>query len=68
MAGAAVSKPTIGTVNDLHTLFLILAFFSIGPEFRVGPLKEAGWKPIGVFAGAAVVDLVVGLGLAVLLF
>ena len=46
----------------------ILAFVSIGLEFRVAPLKEAGWRPVGVFASATVVNLAVGLGLVVLLF
>lgn len=66
--GADASKSVIATVNDLRTLFLILAFVSIGLEFRVAPLREAGWRPIGVFGAATVVNLVVGLGLAVLLF
>ncbi len=56
----------IATVNDLRTLFLILAFVSIGLEFRVAPLREAGWRPVGVFASATVVNLLVGLGLATL--
>jgi uncharacterized membrane protein YadS len=66
--GSAAAKPVIGTVNDLRTLFLILAFVSIGLEFRVAPLREAGWRPVGVFASATVVNLGVGLGLATLLF
>ncbi len=66
--GAAAAKPVIATVNDLRTLFLILAFVSIGLEFRVAPLREAGRRPVGVFAGATVVNLLVGLLLATLLF
>ena len=66
--GSAAAKPVIATVNDLRTLFLILAFVSIGLEFRVAPLREAGWRPVGVFASATVVNLVVGLLLATLLF
>src|SRR4030081_1964019 len=66
--GSADAKPYITIVNDLRTLFLILAFVSIGLEFRVAPLREAGWRPVGVFASATVVNLAVGLGLAVLLF
>jgi uncharacterized membrane protein YadS len=66
--GAAAAKPVIATVNDLRVLFLILAFVSIGLEFRVAPLREAGWRPVGVFAAATGVNLLVGLGLAVLLF
>ena len=34
----------------------------------MAPLREAGWRPVGVFAGATAVNLLVGLGLAVLLF
>ena len=49
----------ITTVDDLRTLFLVLAFVSIGPEFRMAPLREAGWKPIGVFAGATAFNLAV---------
>jgi uncharacterized integral membrane protein (TIGR00698 family) len=66
--GTAAAKPVIATVNDLRTLFLILAFVSIGLEFRVAPLREAGWRPVGVFASATAVNLLVGLGLATLLF
>jgi uncharacterized integral membrane protein (TIGR00698 family) len=66
--GSSAAKPVIATVNDLRTLFLILAFVSIGLEFRVAPLREAGWRPVGVFAGATVVNLLVGLLLATLLF
>ncbi len=66
--GSAAARPVIATVNDLRTLFLILAFVSIGLEFRVAPLREAGWRPVGVFASATVVNLLVGLGLAALLF
>ncbi|SDQ79934.1 YeiH family protein [Thermostaphylospora chromogena] len=65
---AAEGKATIGVANDLRTWFLILAFVSIGLEFRVASLKEAGWRPVGVFAAATAVNLILGLGLAVLLF
>ncbi|GAA5174169.1 putative sulfate exporter family transporter [Pseudonocardia eucalypti] len=66
--GSAAGKPAIDTVNDLRTLFLILAFVSIGLEFRVSSLREAGWRPIGVFGTAVVVNLAIGLGLSALLF
>ncbi|RBO94343.1 YeiH family protein [Nocardia puris] len=69
---ASVDKATgsehIGIVNDLRTWFLILAFVSIGLEFSLRGLRDAGWRPIAVFGSAAVVNLVVGLGLSVLLF
>ncbi|WP_326820639.1 YeiH family protein [Streptosporangium sp. NBC_01756] len=65
---AADGKAVIGVVNDLRVWFLILAFVSIGLEFRVASLREAGWRPVGVFAAATVVNVVVALGLALLLF
>ncbi|MGW4766593.1 YeiH family protein [Nocardia sp. NPDC004278] len=58
----------IAIVNDLRTWFLIFAFVSIGLEFSVRGLREAGWRPVVVFGSAAVVNLAVGLGLSVLLF
>ncbi|WIY82792.1 putative sulfate exporter family transporter [Propionimicrobium sp. PCR01-08-3] len=64
----AIAEPAIGVANDLRTWFLILAFVSIGLEFSFGSLKEAGWKPVLVFAAATVVNLLVGLLLAVILW
>ncbi|MBK1787494.1 YeiH family protein [Prauserella cavernicola] len=66
--GADQGEAAIDVVNDLRTWFLILAFVSIGLEFRVAPLKEAGWRPIGLFASATVFNLLAGLGLASWLF
>lgn len=67
VAGAD-GKAVIGVVNDLRVWFLILAFVSIGLEFRVASLREAGWRPIAVFASATVVNLVLALALASVLF
>jgi len=61
-------KSAITTVNDLRTWFLIFAFVAIGLEFSLRGLKEAGWRPIALFASATVVNIVVALGLAVVLF
>lgn len=66
-AGKA-STPAIATVNDLRTWFLIFAFVSIGLEFSLKGLREAGWRPVAVFASATVVNIVVALGLAAVLF
>ncbi|AOS64427.1 YeiH family protein [Actinoalloteichus hymeniacidonis] len=68
VADPATSGDVIGVVNDLRAWFLILAFISIGLEFRGSALREAGWRPIGVFAAATGVNLLAGLGLATLLF
>ncbi|GII91470.1 YeiH family protein [Sinosporangium siamense] len=65
---AAEGKAVIGVANDLRVWFFILAFVSIGLEFRVSSLREAGWRPVVVFAAATVVNLVLALGLALLLF
>jgi uncharacterized integral membrane protein (TIGR00698 family) len=61
-------KSTITTVNDLRTWFLIFAFVAIGLEFSLNGLREAGWRPVALFASATVVNIVVALGLAVVLF
>lgn len=61
-------KAAITTVNDLRTWFLIFAFVAIGLEFSLKGLREAGWRPIALFASATVVNIVVALGLALLLF
>jgi uncharacterized integral membrane protein (TIGR00698 family) len=61
-------KTEIATVNDLRTWFLIFAFVSIGLEFSLKGLREAGWRPIALFASATVVNIVVALGLAAVLF
>ncbi len=55
-------------VNDFRVWFLILAFVSIGLEFRVSALKQAGWQPIAVFGAATVVNILVALALAAVLF
>ncbi|MBB5956888.1 putative integral membrane protein (TIGR00698 family) [Saccharothrix tamanrassetensis] len=68
LANVPSGKAAIGVVNDLRTWFLILAFVSIGLEFRAGALKQAGWRPVGVFAASTGVNVLVALGLAVLLF
>lgn len=61
-------KATITTVNDLRTWFLIFAFVAIGLEFSLKGLRDAGWRPVAVFASATVVNIVVALGLALVLF
>lgn len=55
-------------VKGLRDYALILAFVSIGLEFKVSSLREAGWRPIGVFAAATVVNIVLALALASVLF
>jgi uncharacterized integral membrane protein (TIGR00698 family) len=56
------------TLTALRTWFLILAFVSIGLELRVASIREAGWRPIGVFATATVVNLALALLLSTILF
>jgi uncharacterized membrane protein YadS len=55
-------------VKTLNTYFLTLAFVSIGLEFKVTSLKEAGWRPVGTFAAATVFNLALALGVASILF
>ena len=48
--------------------FFILAFVCIGLEFRPAAVREAGLRPVAVFAIASVGNLVLALLLASLLF
>jgi uncharacterized integral membrane protein (TIGR00698 family) len=67
-AGADQGKAAIANANALRIWFFILAFVSIGLELRVASIREAGWRPIAVFASATVANLVVALALASILF
>lgn len=67
-ADATVAKQAISAANGLRSWFFIAAFLSIGLEFKVGSLKESGWRPIAVFAGATAFNLAFGLLLSLLLF
>ncbi|WP_238006378.1 putative sulfate exporter family transporter [Dactylosporangium sp. AC04546] len=67
-AAAADNTAAQAVATNLRTWFLIFAFVSIGLEFRVRSLREAGWRPVAVFAGATVVNIVLALALASLLF
>lgn len=58
----------VSAASSLQTLFFTLAFVSIGLEFKAGALKETGWKPILVFFAGTVMNLVVGLAVALFLF
>ncbi|RAX21580.1 MULTISPECIES: YeiH family protein [unclassified Actinomyces] len=58
----------LASAKALQTLFFTLAFVSIGLEFRVGALREAGWKPVLVFLAGTVCNLVAGLLYAQALF
>jgi len=65
---AADNTAAQAVATNFRTWFLILAFVSIGLEFRVTALREAGWRPIAVFASATVVNIALALALAAVLF
>ncbi|HEV8488342.1 MAG TPA: putative sulfate exporter family transporter [Candidatus Limnocylindrales bacterium] len=54
--------------TNLRVWFFILAFVCIGVEFRPAALREAGARPVAVFAAASLANLVLALILATLLF
>jgi uncharacterized membrane protein YadS len=54
--------------TDLRGWFFALAFVCIGLEFRFGSIREAGVRPVLVFAGAAALNLVLALALASFFF
>lgn len=58
----------LAAAKSLQTFLFTLAFVSIGLEFRFSSLREAGWKPIAVFAFGTTVNLIVGLLLSWVLF
>lgn len=66
--GSDAAAPDIALIKALSTIFFVLAFVSIGLEFRVSGIREAGWRPLVVFGSAAVFNLVAGLALASVLF
>jgi uncharacterized membrane protein YadS len=65
---AGGDSANIRAVNVFRAYFLILAFVSIGLEFRVHSLLAEGWRPVAVFGSATVFNLAVALVIASLLF
>ncbi len=63
---AAETVKVAGT--DLRIWFFTFAFVCIGLEFRVTSMREAGIRPVIVFAGATVLNLVLALVLASFFF
>lgn len=61
-------EPKLEAAKAIQQWALTLAFVSIGLEFNLASAKDAGWRAVLVFAVATVVNLVVGLGLALVLF
>lgn len=57
--------------KDLETIskwFFALAFVSIGLSFSLTDLRQAGWKPVGVYLAATVFNTVLALVVAYLIF
>ena len=54
--------------NDLRVWFFSLAFVSIGLEFRLAALREAGIRPVLVSVAATAINLALALVLASILF
>ena len=69
---AADQKAAIATVavagTDLRIWFFTLAFVCIGLAFRVTSVREAGMRPVIVFAAATILNLVLALVLASFFF
>jgi uncharacterized membrane protein YadS len=63
-----VAKATIKVVDNLRVWFFVLAFVCIGLEFRLTSVREAGVRPVVVFAGATLLNLVLALVLASIFF
>ena len=69
---AVDQKAAIATVavagTDLRIWFFTLAFVCIGLAFRVTSVREAGMRPVIVFAAATILNLVLALVLASIFF
>lgn len=65
-AASASALKIAGT--DLRVWFFILAFVCIGLDFRLVAIREAGVRPIVVFAGATALNLILALVLASTIF
>ena len=65
-AAASATLKIAGT--DLRAWFFILAFVCIGLDFRLIAIREAGVRPVLVFAGATALNLVLALILASTIF
>jgi uncharacterized membrane protein YadS len=65
-AAAAQALKIAGT--DMRVWFFIFAFVCIGLDLRLGSLREAGIRPVVVFAAATVLNLALALALASVLF
>ncbi|MGO1634140.1 putative sulfate exporter family transporter [Corynebacterium variabile] len=72
VAAEFLSEPDLdgvdSAVKGFRDYFLTLAFVSVGLEFEAKALREAGMKPVAVFAAATLFNIVLGLALATLLF
>jgi uncharacterized membrane protein YadS len=71
---ANAGDPTVATASlkiagtDLRVWFFTLAFVCIGLDLRIVALREAGTRPVVVFAGATLLNLALALALASVIF
>jgi len=68
VADTGAAEATIKVVDNLRIWFFALAFVCIGLEFRITSLREAGVRPMVVFAGATLLNVVLALVVATILF
>jgi uncharacterized membrane protein YadS len=64
----ATGKAALAVVNTLRVWFFLFAFVCIGLEFRVTRVREAGWRPLAVYAGGTAFNLVLTLAVASVVF
>jgi uncharacterized integral membrane protein (TIGR00698 family) len=55
-------------ITSLRVWFFTLAFVSIGLSFKVGDLKQAGWRPVAVFGLGVVFNTLIALLTAYVIF
>lgn len=64
----AFSPEIVKELNSANKWIFALAFVAIGLDFHVSSIKEMGWRPVGVFAGATVFNTALALLVAWLIF
>lgn len=68
VSAGAISPELAKDLDTLSKWFFALAFVSIGLSFSLTDLRQAGWKPIGVYLAATVFNTVLALVVAYLIF
>jgi uncharacterized membrane protein YadS len=68
VSAGAISPALAKDLETISKWFFALAFVSIGLSFSLTDLRQAGWKPIGVYLAATVFNTLLALVVAYVIF